>query len=66
MMTQNEAIQRANKIWPNKKFILTPDRHTDHWWIDVVPLAQGEAHILDGNGHACCHERCTRLEHERT
>jgi hypothetical protein len=65
-MTHEEAIERANKIWPNTKFILTPDRHTDRWWVDLVPLSGRETHMLDGNGHTCCHEQCARLERKRT
>jgi len=61
MMTANEALDRARKIWGDRiKNVAPMSRKEGSWWVDVTDDAW--AHGLDGNGHADCHPECTKLE----
>lgn len=76
-MTRNEAEERAKRIWPNSTFVLVkiqnrrtawPTGNPEHdWFVDEqkAETPQGRAirvHILDTNGHTCCHPECAKKE----
>lgn len=72
MLTRNEAIERAAKIWGARVVVNGPFRlaitcvsgatsatHDVEWWIDTP---DGLHHGLDANGHTTCHRGCADLE----
>lgn len=59
MLTQNEAHDRATKIWGAFHALI----NHEHWWeIQQGVGPQKVSHVLDRNGHTMCHEECQRLE----
>ena len=73
-MTQNEAVERAGKIWGAHRVVVV--EVGDDGWADVRlkpfrpswPADRGVLertftyHRLDANGHVVCHAACRTLE----
>jgi hypothetical protein len=57
MLTLNEAVERARKIW-GPKFRVVSDIPRGSWRVDVGR----KTHRLDINGHANCHDECKKAE----
>lgn len=56
MMTSNEALERAQRIWGHDCQL--EQRVNDRWDVSI----KGVWHGLDGNGHVTCHTKCEDLE----
>jgi hypothetical protein len=57
MMTKNEAVERAAKIWGEGCEVSSIPRSGEAW-----VMKGGNRHHLDGNGHVDCHSWCRRRE----
>ncbi len=59
-MTRLEAINRAQRIWPEKRVSVQYAIGSSHepgqceWWVDIG----NASHQLDCNGHTICHADC--------
>jgi hypothetical protein len=70
MLTANEALDRAMRIWGFRRIVTVhtrPDGGADVNLIRVGAASdtRGQTysyHRLDGNGHAVCHDDCRVLE----
>lgn len=66
-MTNNEAVERAEKIWGvvggvQWLTVPLPPANGDRYWILSFPAFGFTTHRLDENGHVVCHDECARLE----
>jgi hypothetical protein len=58
MMTKNEAVERAARIWP-KRVNVWRAGNLERW---MVETPDGRYHVMDENGHTKCHPDCARIE----
>jgi hypothetical protein len=68
MLTLNEAIERANQLWPGRPMSVCLRGIDGGADVLLLPTARERTtnyHRLDGNGHPVCHEACSAAEAAR-
>lgn len=57
VLTRDEALARAEQIWPDEGPRVEPLVDGD-WLIDLFSRKRGAVHLLDRYGRAVCHDTC--------